>query len=61
MSGRVFTRPAVPGRYGDVWRQGFGCGFRDALRVAARRVDDPAVWLMLSRLADEYDLAAGDG
>jgi hypothetical protein len=49
-----------PGSYGCAWRQGFAFGFRDALRLAAREVDDPAVWLVLSRLADEYELAGGD-
>jgi hypothetical protein len=43
----------------DLWRDGFGCGFRDALRLAARRIDDPAVWVVLDRLADDYDLAGG--
>jgi hypothetical protein len=45
------------GRSADVWREGFGYGFRDALRLAQRQTTDPAVWLMLDRLADDYDLA----
>jgi hypothetical protein len=31
---------------------------RAALR--ARRTDDPEVWMMLSRLGEEYTLAGGD-
>ena len=45
------------GRHANIWREGFGCGFRDALRLAAREFDDPAVWLVLDRLAGDYDLA----
>ena len=44
------------GRYGDVWRDGFGHGFRDALRLAARRLP-PEAWSVLDKLADDYDLA----
>jgi hypothetical protein len=53
-------KPNAASRHGTAWREGFGYGFRDALRCAARRTDDPDVWAMLSRLADEYDLAGGD-
>lgn len=44
-------------RAGDVWREGFSHGFRDALRLAQRRIDDPEVWAVLDRLADDYSLA----
>lgn len=46
------------GRYADAWREGFGQGFRDGLRLAGRRLG-PEAWHTLSRLADEYDLAGG--
>jgi hypothetical protein len=46
------------GRRADAWREGFGYGFRDALRLAQRKIDDPAVWVMLDRLADRYGDAA---
>ena len=49
--------PAV-GRFVHAWREGFGYGFRDALRLAQRQIDDPAVWVVLDRLADKYELAA---
>jgi hypothetical protein len=41
----------------DSWRYGFGSGFRDALRLAAREIDDPAAREVLDRLADQYYLA----
>ena len=47
------------GRYAFAWRQGFGHGFRDALRLAARRLP-PETWHTLDRLAGEFDLAAND-
>jgi hypothetical protein len=47
-------------RPADLFREGFRRGFADALRLAAREFDDPAAWLVLSRLADRYDLAGGD-
>jgi hypothetical protein len=50
----------LAGRRGaELWRDGFCHGFLDALRCAARRTDDPEVWGMLSRLAEEYTLAGG--
>lgn len=48
------------GGYAQAWRRGFCNGALDALRCAARRTDDPEVWVMLSRLADEYTLVVGD-
>jgi hypothetical protein len=48
------------GRYAQAWRCGFGAGFADALRLAARRIDDPHVWATLSTLADEFELAGCD-
>ncbi len=53
--------PRQCGRYADAWRWGFGHGFRDALRLAARRIDDPRVWMVLDELASDYDLAGSDG
>jgi hypothetical protein len=47
------------GHYGGAWREGFGHGFRDALRIAARRLP-PETWHTLAQLADEYELAGGD-
>jgi hypothetical protein len=44
------------GRHSDAWREGFAYGFRDALRLAARELDDPHAWLVLHRLVDRYDL-----
>jgi hypothetical protein len=43
------------GRRAQFWRVGFSAGAVDALRVAARAIDDPDVWLVLSRLAERYD------
>jgi hypothetical protein len=54
---RQCRRNAVGRHAGDIWRSGFGAGFRDALRLAAREIDEPAVWSVLSELADRYDLA----
>jgi hypothetical protein len=48
--------PRRCGRHADTFRWGFGCGFRDALRLAARRLP-PETWDALDGLADEYDLA----
>jgi hypothetical protein len=52
--------PQRLGRYAGAWREGFGYGFRDALRCAARELG-PETWHTLGQLADEFDLAAGDG
>jgi hypothetical protein len=41
------------------FREGFARGFRDALRLAARRLP-PETWPALEALADQYDLASGD-
>ena len=43
------------GRYAHAWRNGFARGAVDALRLAARELDDPDVWVVLVRLADRYD------
>jgi hypothetical protein len=40
---------------GHVFRDGFRRGALDALRVAAREVDDPHMWVVLDRLAERYD------
>jgi hypothetical protein len=52
-------RPPI-GRYAAGWRHGFTAGARDALRLAAREINDPHVWGILERLAADYDLAADD-
>jgi hypothetical protein len=55
-----------PRRPADLFREGFRRGALDALRLASREFDDPAAWLVLSRLADryggqgDYKLAGGD-
>jgi hypothetical protein len=41
-------------------REGFGYGFRDALRLAGRRLP-PDTWATLDRLADDYELTTSDG
>jgi hypothetical protein len=47
-------------RRAAAWRDGFAYGFRDALRLAQRELDDPHAWVLLDRLADRYDLCGGD-
>jgi hypothetical protein len=54
------------GRPAQLWRAGFACGAVDALRLAAREIDDPHVRALLDRLAeyydrdsDEYDICGG--
>jgi hypothetical protein len=42
-------------RHADAWREGFRRGAIDALRVAAREIDDPAAWAVLVQLCDRYD------
>jgi hypothetical protein len=44
---------------GEIWRDGFAYGFRDALRLAARELP-PECWPVLHELANEYELAGGD-
>jgi hypothetical protein len=48
------AQPRQCGRHADTFRWGYGRGFKDALRIAAREVDDPHVWPVLDRLADRY-------
>lgn len=43
-------------RGADLYREGFARGFRDALRLAARRLP-PETWPVLDALADEHELA----
>lgn len=58
---RQFNRPGRQcGRHADTFRWGFAHGFKDALRLAAREIDDPDVWAVLDRIADQYELAADD-
>lgn len=45
----------------EAFRDGYRRGAADALRLAARRIDDPYIWLVLDELASEYDLVSGDG
>ncbi len=47
--------PRQCGRDADVWQEGFRRGAIDALRLAARRVDDPHVWMVLSELTECYE------
>jgi hypothetical protein len=47
-------------RYAHAWREGFCYGFRDALRLAAREINDPEVWVVLTRIAESYTLAGSD-
>lgn len=56
------------GRPAHLWRDGFRRGAVDALRLVGREIPDPAVRVVLSRLAerydrdpDEYDLCGGGG
>jgi hypothetical protein len=51
--------PRHVGRFAGAWREGFGHGFRDALRLAGRRLP-PEMWLVIEALSDEFDLAAGN-
>ena len=46
-------------RFAGAWREGFGYGFRDALRLAARELP-PETWAVLGDLAERYGLAGGD-
>jgi hypothetical protein len=55
------ARTCHPGRRAHAWREGFGYGFRDALRLASRHIDDPHVLAILAELAECYDLAGGGG
>ncbi len=47
------------GRHADTFRWGFACGFRDALRLAARRLP-PETWSTLEALACDYELVSDD-
>lgn len=47
-------------RPADLFREGFRRGAVDALRLAMREIDDPAVWRVLTELANRYELAGGD-
>ncbi len=47
-------------RPADLFAEGFRRGFADALRLAIREIDDPAVWTALTELANRYQLAGGD-
>jgi len=47
-------------RPADLFRDGFHCGARDALRLAQREIDDPHARAVLARLADDYELAGGE-
>jgi hypothetical protein len=39
----------------DPWRAAFRRGAIDALRLAARRIDDPHTWMVLSELRECYE------
>ena len=47
-------------RYADSWQAVFRRGWRDALRCAAREIDDADALGVLARMADEYSLTAAD-
>lgn len=53
-------------RGSEMWREGYCYGFLGALTAAAREINSPDVWAVLSRigenftLVDTYELAAGD-
>jgi hypothetical protein len=49
------------GEMSRMWRGAYGRGFRDALRLAARRTDQPEMWLMLSQLGEEFNLGGDPG
>jgi hypothetical protein len=55
----TFSDSTVPprqcGRYDEAWREGFRRGAIDALRLAARLVDDPHTWMVLSELNEWYE------
>lgn len=54
---------ALPCRFrccGATFRDGFAHGFRDGLRIAARRLP-PDMRPVLEAIADDYDLSSGDG
>lgn len=53
------TQHRQGGRYADAWRHGFGHGFRDALRLAARELP-VETWATLDALAERYELAGAD-
>jgi hypothetical protein len=54
------ARTCHPGRRAYAWREGFGCGFRDALRLASRHINDPHALAILAELAEYYDLAGAE-
>ena len=53
-------RRNIVGRPAHLWRDGFRRGAVDALRLVGREIPDPRVWAVLDRLAERYELAAGD-
>lgn len=53
-TGYCHSNGIPPLRPADLFREGFRRGAIDALRLAMREPDDPAAWLVLSRLADRY-------
>jgi hypothetical protein len=53
------NRRSQPACYAAAWRRVYARGFRDALRLAERRLG-PEAWHTLSQLADEYDLVGAD-
>ena len=53
------ARNARVGLYARGWREGFTCGAVDLARVASREIDDPHVWAVLDRIAQQYQLARG--
>jgi hypothetical protein len=56
----AYNKHRQSGCYAAAWRHGFGHGFRDALRLAARRLP-PETWRVLDELATDYELAGTGG
>jgi hypothetical protein len=52
------SKPITTRCYAQGWRNGFAYGFRDAPRLAARRLPVDCQ-LVLDQIVDEYNLAGG--
>ena len=50
----VNSKPRHTPRPAQLWLDGFHAGAADALRRASREVDDPDVWALLDRIAENY-------
>lgn len=56
---RLHRNAERAGYYATAWRAGFGAGFHDACRLAARELP-PETWATLSDSANRYELARSD-